>query len=338
MVHRVLQLYVREVGPLRELAASLAIVCDPSALLAGYAGLEPGDLQRLYDAAVARLALHAQVTEGRPALKAADWRVVLYGLDGGRTLREAILRASDCFEAIDGRCGYMSLRVRGDVAELHFTTLRQRRNAINCMIDLIGIPQMYGQLSWLIGKPIPIVEFALAYPVDVYQGLELPQLPFALALDRGWSGFVFPSAYLDFPVVRGADDRGAGNRPASLLFLGGSEGRPGAGMAHRVRARALQVLGTEGRLPAFEEMVAHFGQSAASLRRKLLRDGSSYREIRDSCRRELGLGLLRGTSLSMEQIATRLGYCDSDAFRDAFRKWTDETPSAYRRRVQAGAG
>jgi len=336
MARRVLEHYVRVIGPLSELAATLKIMCDPSALLAGTAQLEPDDLQRLFGSAVARLSVHAQVAEGRPALKPSDWRVVLYGLDGGRTLREAIQRASDCFEAIDGRCGLMTLRVRGELAELHFATMRQRLSAINCLIDLTGIPQMHSQLSWLIGKPIPVVEFALAYPADVYQSLELPPLPFTLSLDSGWSCFVFPSAYLDYPLVRGAEDRSAGNRPASLLFLGGAEERPEAKLAHRVRARALHVLRTECRLPAFEEMVAHFGGSAASLRRKLLHDGHSYREIRNSCRRELGLELLRGTSLSVEQIATRLAFCDSDAFRGAFRDWTDETPSGYRRRAQAG--
>jgi|GEM_PF-963001 len=336
MARRVFELYVREIGSLSELAAKLKLTCDPSALLAGSAELESGDLQRLYGGAVARLSVHAQITEGRPPLRSSDWRVVLYGLDGGRTMREAIQRASDCFEAIDGRCGLMTLRVRGDFAELHFSTMRQRRTAINCLIDMSGIPQMHSQLSWLIGKPIPVVEFALAYPTDVYESLELPPLPFALSLDRGWSGFVFPSAYLDYPLVRGAEDRSSGNRPASLLFLGGGEERTEPGLAHRVRAKALQVLRTEYRLPAFEEMVAHFGQSPASLRRKLVRDGHSYREIRNSCRRELGLDLLRGTSLSVEQIATRLGFCDSDAFRGAFREWTDETPSDYRRRAQAG--
>jgi len=335
MARRVLELYVQEIGPLAELAASLDLPCDPAAVLAGSAELEPGDLQRLYGRAVSRLSVHAQVAEGRPALKPSDWRVVLYGLDGGRTLREAIQRASDCFEAIDGRCGLMTLRVRGDLAELHFATMRQRRTAINCLIDLNGIPQMHSQLSWLIGKAIPVLEFALAYPADVYHSLGLPPLPFALMLDGGWSGFVFPSAYLDYPLVRGAEDRGSGDVPASLLFLGGGEDRSEAGLAQRVRARALQVLRTEGRLPAFEEMVAHFGHSAASLRRKLVREGNSYREIRNSCRRELGLDLLRGTDLSVEQIATRLGFCDSDAFRSAFRDWTDETPSGYRRRAQA---
>jgi AraC-like DNA-binding protein len=333
---RVLELYVREIGPLSELAARLEISCDPSALLAGTTELEPDDLQRLYGGAVSRLSAHGQVAEGRPALKPSDWRVVLYGLDGGRTLREAIQRASDCFEAIDGRCGLMTLRVRGEAAELHFDTMRQRRTAINCLLDLSGIPQMHSQLSWLIGKPIPVLEFALAYPADVYQSLDLPPLPFALSLDGGWSGFVFPSAYLDYPLIRGAEERRSGDRPASLLFLGGGEEHSEAALAHRVRAMALRVLRTECRLPAFEEMVEQFGHSAASLRRKLVRDGHSYREIRDSCRRELGLNLLRDTSLSVEEIATRLGFCDSDAFRGAFRKWTDETPSGYRRRAQGG--
>lgn len=335
MARRVMELYAREVGPLDELATELGIACDPAALLAGREELASGDLQRLYSGAVARLSTHVQIAEGQPSLRPADWRVVLYGLDGGRTLREAILRASDCFEAIDGRCGLMKLRARGEIAQLRFETLRKQRTATNCLIDLNGIPQMYSQLCWLIDKPIPVIAFALDYPSQVYHSLELPTLPFALNLDEGWSGFLFPSAYLDYPLVRGAADRGVASAPASLSFLGGGETRPETALEHRVRATAMQALRADHRLPPFDEIAARFGGSPVTLRRRLAREGSSYREIRNSCRRELGLDLLRRTELSIEEIAARLDFCDSDAFRSAFREWTQETPSSYRKLVQA---
>lgn len=338
MAHRVLALYEQQVGSVRELAAELHLNGVPEADLAGRQGLPSMELQRLYASAVRRLSHHAAAIEGRPMLRPADWRVVLYGLDGGRTLREAILRASDCFEAIDGRCGLMSLRVRGEIAELRFDTLRQRRDATNCLIDLNGIPQMYSQFCWLVDKPIPVIEFALDYPREIYEELRLPSLPFPLRFANGWSGFTFRAAYLDFPLIRGIADRGGASEPAGLLFLGGAEPGPPPPAAQRVRARALQALREKQRLPPFLEIVQDFGCSAATLRRQLGREGSSYREIRNSCRREVGIDLLRRTALTIEEIAVRLDFCDSDAFRTAFHDWMGESPTSYRRLVRGEPG
>lgn len=337
MARRVLALYEQQVGSVRDLAAELQLDSVPDPELEGRHEPPSAALQRLYASAVRRLSYHASAIEGRPMLRPADWRVVLYGLDGGRTLREAILRASDCFEAIDGRCGLMTLRVRGEIAELRFDTRRQRRDATNCLIDLNGIPQMYSQLCWLVDKPIPVIEFALDYPREIYDELMLPPLPFPLRFAQGWSGFSFRAAYLDFPLIRGSADRGGASEPASLLFLGGADPWPQPPAAQRVRALALQALREEQRLPPFEEIVRSFGCSAATLRRQLGREGGSYREIRNSCRREVGIDLLRRTALTIEEIAVRLDFCDSDAFRTAFHDWTGESPSSYRRLAQGGA-
>ena len=92
----------------------------------------------------------------------------------------------------------------------------------------------------------------------------------------------------------------------------------------------MAALKSDRRLPAFGEIVTTLGGSEATLRRQLAREGTSYRQVRESCRRELALHLLRRTDMSIEDIAGRLDYCDSDAFRQAFRSWTGHSPTSHR--------
>lgn len=335
MARRVLSLYARNIGSIKSLADDLKITCNPDRLLAGHEQISAEDLQRLYSTAVSALSLQVQVTEGRAPLRPVDWKVLTFGLDGGHTLRESIQRAAECMEALEGRCGLMSLGTRGDLAELRFQTLRKQRTATNCFIDLIGLPQMYSQLSWLIATPLPVLCFALDYPASVFASLALPPLPFPLELEGGWSGFAFPAAFLDYPVVRTAQERGSTSPPTSLAMLGGAETLAPIGVQPRVRALAIEELRSRHRLPAFAKIVARFGCSPATLRRWLAQEGSSYREIRTSCRREIALDLLSRTDLTIEEVAERVDFCDSDAFRSAFREWIGKTPSDYRREVQA---
>jgi len=335
MARRVLSLYARNIGSVKALGEDLRVGCNPERFLAGGEQVSAEDLQRLYSNAVAALSRQVQVTDGRPPLRPVDWKVLTYGLDGGHTLREAIQRAGDCMEALDGRCGLMSLTTRGDVAELRFQTLRKQRTATNCFVDLVGLPQMYSQLSWLIATPLPVLCFALDYPAAVFASLELPSLPFPLELEGGWSGFAFPAVFLDYPVVRTSRERGLTSAPTSLALLGGVEALAPIGIQPRVRALAIEELRSRYRLPSFERMVARFGCSPATLRRWLAQEGSSYREIRTSCRREIALDLLSRTELTIEEVAERVDFCDSDAFRSAFRDWIGKTPSEYRREVRA---
>ena len=335
MVRRVVELYQRDVGSAQDLATELQIRCNAHAFLAGREQLTHAELQRLYTRAVSHLSRNAQVAEGRLPLRPVDWKVILFGLDGGSTLRESIERASDCMEAVDGRCGLMSLQIRGDLAELRFETLRQQRTATNCFIDLTGIPQMHAELSWLIGQSLPIIRFALDYPASVYESLRLPPLPFPVQLEAGWSGFTFSATFLDYPLVRTTGERGQTSAPASLALLDPEETPAERAALPRVRAIAIEELRRKCRLPSFEEIVAQLGCSGATLRRRLAREGSSYREIRNSCRREITLDLLSRTNFSIEEISRRGDFSDSDSFRRAFREWTGGTPRTYRAQIRS---
>ena len=72
--------------------------------------------------------------------------------------------------------------------------------------------------------------------------------------------------------------------------------------------------------------------SKRTLARRLDKENTSYRRIRDQVLSELACQALQESSQSVEAIAASLGYHDSAAFRKAFRRWTGQSPRAYRAR------
>lgn len=78
-----------------------------------------------------------------------------------------------------------------------------------------------------------------------------------------------------------------------------------------------------------QDMAAALGISPRSLHRLLAREGTSYFHVTESVRIERAKRLLQA-GLSQEQIAEELGYSDSRSFRRAFKRWTLQTPTAYR--------
>jgi AraC-like DNA-binding protein len=81
-----------------------------------------------------------------------------------------------------------------------------------------------------------------------------------------------------------------------------------------------------------ERAARELGMSARTLKRKLSQHGTSFSDLVAHERRRLATRMLRAGA-SVDEIADRLGYADAQSFSRAFRRWTDMTPSAYRKLV-----
>lgn len=79
------------------------------------------------------------------------------------------------------------------------------------------------------------------------------------------------------------------------------------------------------------EVARRLHVSERTLKRRLAAAGTSYFELVDEFRQTRAKQLLRDRSLSVDEIAGRLGYCDAAGFTRAFRRWTGTTPAAFRR-------
>jgi len=323
------QIYAETVGSLEPLIRQSGLDCSEADLLAGNVNrLATEALRRFSVPLISRIAAVLNRADGRDPMGATDWSVVLYCLGGARTLREAISRCMECFEAISLRMGRMSLRTRSDTAMLQLDSLRAAPSVAGCAIDLHGVINFHGILGWLIADRLPATTIALDYDRSLFAAMALPNWPVPLLLEAGWTGFAFPAAYLDYPVARTGGEVVDWPRHSFLFDVENLE-QAGA-FADQVRRLAYRSLCEHSRLPSFEQVVRSLRTSTATLRRRLADEGTSYRSLKISCRRELGLELLRSTTLTIEQISDRLSFCDSDAFRRSFREWMGTSPSRYR--------
>ena len=86
-----------------------------------------------------------------------------------------------------------------------------------------------------------------------------------------------------------------------------------------------------GQFDDMEALAAKLNTSSRTLRRHLTTQGTSYKEILDDVRCNLAKAYLRTTRMSIDDIAGTLGFSDAANFRHAFRRWTQKSPSDFRK-------
>jgi len=89
-----------------------------------------------------------------------------------------------------------------------------------------------------------------------------------------------------------------------------------------------------GRFRDMNELSRALCISARTLRRRLLSEGTSYQRVFDDVRCNLAKHYLQDTRMTSNDIATALGFSDSANFRHAFRKWSGQCPSEFRRKFR----
>lgn len=75
--------------------------------------------------------------------------------------------------------------------------------------------------------------------------------------------------------------------------------------------------------------------SARTMQRHLQSQGGSFDEIVDRVRKMRAAEYLRDSTVPLAQVSNLLGYTESSTFNRSCVRWFDETPLAYRRRLQS---
>jgi AraC-like DNA-binding protein len=106
-------------------------------------------------------------------------------------------------------------------------------------------------------------------------------------------------------------------------------------LATGVRRRIVDVAAEELRAGKLTmTSVSHrLGLSAATLRRRLEDEGTTFREIVDEVRRGLAEQHLVDRRFGIGEIAFLLGFSNVSAFNKAFRRWNASSPSEFRARL-----
>lgn len=86
-----------------------------------------------------------------------------------------------------------------------------------------------------------------------------------------------------------------------------------------------------GGYPSIVDVARSTGLSIRTVQRRLADEGVVYSDLVADVRRELAQELLADLSKSQIDITLSLGYSEAASFTRAFKHWTGQTPSAFRR-------
>ncbi len=261
----------------------------------------------------------------RPGSFTMVCRAVLDSPDLGRALRRALRFLTLIIDEPRGE-----LVVENGLATITLHESAPPRSAFAYRAYWI---MLHGLACWLAGRRLPLrrVDFRGPVPAggDDYRLFFGAPVTFDCPLSR----LSFDARHLALPVNRSeaALKEFLRRAPANILI----RYRYDSGINAEVRARLNET--PPAAWPDFDAMARQLRVPASTLRRRLRREGESYAGIRDELRRERAFAALIGTDRHIGDIAAELGFAEPSAFHRAFRKWTELTPGAYRRRKRASS-
>ena len=145
--------------------------------------------------------------------------------------------------------------------------------------------------------------------------------------DAPFDGFVFSSDYLEAPIP-GADSA------LHVLFCQHLDQQMELLAQRQTFAGWIRNMAVRDLLhttPSAQGVAKQLGISVRTLNRRLEREGTSFRNVLDKVRQELALRYVGTHDMPLGEVASRLSFSHPEAFYRAFRRWTGETPLAYRR-------
>lgn len=170
------------------------------------------------------------------------------------------------------------------------------------------------------------VWFRHAAPADVAPYIEALG-PVRLHFGSARTGFGFAHAFLDAPL--GRSDR----RLHALLLRYAESSLASLPQPESVTEKVRQLI--VDRLASgdfgLEEAARQLGMSSRTLGRRLSDEGTTFKAIVDSLRRTVALKHVAGDELALAEVALQAGFTETPSFYRAFRRWTNMTPSQYRR-------
>ena len=108
-----------------------------------------------------------------------------------------------------------------------------------------------------------------------------------------------------------------------------------APLDRRVLDRVSTAL--SGGVPALSDVARELGMSGRTLQRRLAGEGTSFQSLVDEARRRLALRLLQQQAeVTLTEVTFMTGFSNQSAFTRAFKRWTGETPGAFRTEIPEG--
>jgi AraC-like DNA-binding protein len=227
----------------------------------------------------------------------------------------------------------LSTYVEGDSASL---VLEERvplgpLREFTVIMLLVGIGQIAKDFTG--GRPLTGVA-ECAFPQPAYAAKLLARAEDlgagTMRFDRPAHRLLFDASILDLPVVTSDPAamelaRAQCDRELATQAEAGTEG-----WTFLARVRGAIALRSGDGFRGLDEVARKLHLSTRTLKRRLAEQGASFSQVLDEVRRQRALLLLEDRRLAIDEVAGRLGYSDAANFTRAFRRWTGQTPAAFR--------
>ena len=189
------------------------------------------------------------------------------------------------------------------------------------------LPRVFWRvLAWLASGRLQVERFDFAFARPVHADSYAKLFPGQVVFDQPFTAFWLDTLHLQGPVRR--DKAALRNFLADaqvymvLPYLGEDT------LSARLRTHLLHA---QPRWPDLEECAAALHMAVSTLQRRLASEGTSFRTLRDSLRRDIAIARLNSSSAPLATLAGELGFADSAAFQRAFKAWTGLSPGSFRR-------
>jgi AraC-like DNA-binding protein len=184
---------------------------------------------------------------------------------------------------------------------------------------------------WLTGQQIPTRVVYLSFPepenIQTYQRFFAAEVQF----DAPHNQLLLASDYLALNCIDANPEMHQLHREFADSLL--SKSNQQSALMAQTRNLIRRQLNEGGGTVRREQIADTLGLSLRTLQRKLGALSTSFQDVYDHTRREVGLQLIQRGQLSFGEIAFQLGFSNQSAFQKAFKRWMGVAPSAYRQQI-----
>lgn len=318
-----------------EVAASFGVDPDSLRQMLGLSREQLLEPDRLVPIAAARAATQYAFTRaGNRGLGFAYARALSVTLHGPISL--IALSSNNLLEVAQALERYCSLRAPAinfraelspDFVTLHVSYLRPDDPLRPFLMELLlmGLVVMSGQI---LDRPQTGTEILMEGPAPDYYAAIADSLPAPVRYGEKAYALRVPRVLMESPLRFANSSAAAMAREACERELRARHSVRQDALTTRVRTLLAQ---SDDRLPTLEEVAEALHVSTRTLKRRLQEEGRNFRALVDHVLRERAAQMLQEEGLSVSEVAFRLGYNDVSNFSRAFRRWTGQSPSDFKK-------
>jgi len=181
------------------------------------------------------------------------------------------------------------------------------------------------QARWLTGESLTFQRVCLPYSRPAHSELYDVNLKCDVEFEAPCHEVSFQKDVLDLPILTANEQVRVIKSQHCEAALKRWERR------FSINARVNTILAkTYPNFPTLEVIAQQLHTSRSCLYRKLQMNQTSYQCLINEFKKNKSICLLRGTLLTINEIAEKLGFSDASSFRRAFKSWTGVQPSSIR--------